>query len=106
METTAPGYLVRTEWNVRDSDGTVVFSLEPKVAGGSLATINYARSLGKPWIHISQEATPDPALELGRFIEGHQIVVLNVAGPRESGEPRIGAFVGAVLEGCLGRVDV
>jgi hypothetical protein len=33
----------RTEWNVRDSDGTVVFSLAPKLTGGSLKTVEFAR---------------------------------------------------------------
>ena len=43
----------RTEWNVRDSDGTVVFSLAPKLTGGSLKTVEFARKHNKPWIHVS-----------------------------------------------------
>jgi putative molybdenum carrier protein len=32
-ETPSSSYLQRTEWNVRDSDATVVFSIEPTLTG-------------------------------------------------------------------------
>jgi len=34
-ETPSASYLQRTEWNVRDSDGTVIFTMTAKLAGGS-----------------------------------------------------------------------
>ena len=34
-ESTSTSYLQRTEWNVRDSDGTVLFSVSPTLTGGS-----------------------------------------------------------------------
>jgi hypothetical protein len=33
-ETPLAAYLQRTEWNVRDSDATVLFSIEPNLTGG------------------------------------------------------------------------
>jgi hypothetical protein len=53
-ETPSEGYLQRTKWNVRDSDGTVVFTLAPEATGGSLKTIGFATKLGKPSIHIAR----------------------------------------------------
>ncbi len=34
-ETPGPDHAQRTEWNVRDSDGTVIFSIAPALTGGS-----------------------------------------------------------------------
>jgi hypothetical protein len=40
-ETPSAAYLQRTEWNVRDSDATVLFSIEPTLTGGSLKTMDF-----------------------------------------------------------------
>jgi len=37
-ETPTSDYAQRTEWNVRDSDATVLFSLAPELTGGSKKT--------------------------------------------------------------------
>src|SRR5215469_17702424 len=37
-ETPSEDYAQRTKWNVRDSDGTVIFSLKPQLIGGSELT--------------------------------------------------------------------
>jgi len=42
---------------------------------------------------------------LRQFIGQHEIRVLNVAGPRESGEPGVGEFVAGLLEDALGQAD-
>ena len=44
-------YPQRTEWNVRDSDGTVVFSIAPTLTGGSKQTVELAHKHGKPVLH-------------------------------------------------------
>ena len=98
-ETPSSGYVQRTEWNVRDSDGTVVFSIAPVLTGGSQKTIELAHKHHKPVIHISRDGGPaSPAQALLRFIQDNKIKVLNVAGPRSSKEPEVGAFVKEVLE--------
>lgn len=100
-ETAASGYLVRTEWNVRDSDGTAIFSLAARLGGGSMRTLEFAQRLGKPVIHLSR-ATCGPieqaAEELVAWAGRHQVRVLNVAGPRRSGEPEVGDYVREVLD--------
>ena len=102
-ETPSERYEERTEWNVRDSDGTVILTLSEALAGGSLATAKFARTLGKPWLHLSRRVDGARSAEaLRRFVADHAIRVLNVAGPRASGEPGIAAFVRETLDAALG----
>ena len=98
--------LQRTEWNVRDSDGTVVFTLASEVTGGSLRTIGFARKYKKPCLHLSQAGECglfSPAMELQQFVKEHGIKRLNVAGSRESKEPGIHDWVMRVLEDAFFR---
>lgn len=90
-ETPGANYLQRTEWNVRDSDGTVVFTLARRVGGGSLRTVQFAERHMMPCLHIARDAGGDAAPLLWDFIGRHGIRVLNVAGSRESKEPGVGA---------------
>ena len=43
-ETPSDSHIQRTEWNVRDSDATILFSIEPTLTGGSLLTMEFAGS--------------------------------------------------------------
>jgi hypothetical protein len=98
-ETPTDRYPQRTEWNVRDSDGTVVFSIKPVLTGGSRKTVDLARKHGKPVLHLWRDGGPAaPERELLHFIAANHIRVLNVAGPRASGEPTVAAFVQEVLD--------
>ena len=98
-ETPDSNYSQRTEWNVRDSDGTVVFSIEPVVTGGTKETAALAEQLHKPVLHLWRKGGPaSPELELWRFIRENRVRTLNVAGPRASTEPEVGAFVREVLQ--------
>jgi len=102
-ETSSPDYNERTEWNIRDSEGTVVFSIGVTLTGGSKQTVEFAQKRGKPVLHLSRHGGAEsPEMVLRRFIEEHDIKVLNVAGPRASMEPEVGAFVQEVLgKTCL-----
>ena len=51
-ETPSEEYLERIEWNVRDADATVVFTLAAKATGGSQKTISLAKKLKKPCLHL------------------------------------------------------
>jgi len=53
QETPSADYLQRTEWNVRDSDGTVIFTVMTRLTGGSKKTSNLARKHRKPCLHLS-----------------------------------------------------
>ncbi len=98
-ETPSSSFVQRTEWNVRDSDGTVVLSIAPILAGGSEKTLVFAHKHGKPVLHLARDGGPEaPEQALRRFIQDHGIKVLNVAGPRASEEPEVAAFVKEVLD--------
>ncbi|MCP4451447.1 MAG: hypothetical protein GY809_08300, partial [Planctomycetes bacterium] len=51
-ETPSDDYAVRTHWNVRDSDATVIVSLHRTLSGGTELTQMLAVALGKPWLHV------------------------------------------------------
>ena len=99
VETPSEAYVERTEWNVRDSDGTVILSVRETLTGGSKRTAELARQHGKPCLHLSRDACPaDAAERLRGFVRAYGIGVLNVAGPRASSEPHVGAFVTETLD--------
>jgi hypothetical protein len=101
METPAPDSAQRTEWNVRDADGTVILSLGKELSGGSKFTAEIARQLGKPCLHLSREADRSTAAtKLRDFIERHRLQCLNIAGPRASVEQQVGRFVTETLSAC------
>jgi hypothetical protein len=98
-ETPSESYSLRTEWNVRDSDGTAVFSVGRELRGGSLLNVDLAGRYNKPVIHLcAQDEGTNHAQELRAFIEEFGISVLNIAGPRESDEPEVYRFVSRVLD--------
>jgi len=101
-ETPEAEYSQRTEWNVRDGDATVVVSRAARLTGGSLFTMELAAAQRKPCLHLSGllEA-PENARQLRDFIRRNGVKILNVAGPRASGEPQVGAFVHAIFDELL-----
>ena len=99
-ETPSAGYPQRTEWNVRDSDGTVVFTFSNVPTGGSLKTINLCKKHRKPCLHISRSCY-DPAERIIKFVNENDIKVLNVAGSRESKDPGICEWVKQVIAGAF-----
>src|SRR5258707_2959416 len=103
-ETPSESYLQRTEWNVRDSDATILFSIEPTLTGGSLRMMEVARKRKKPHLHLCA-GNDTSADNLRAFFEYHEVKVLNVAGPRASTEPNVGQFVMALLDEVLGVPD-
>lgn len=90
----------RTEWNVRDSDGTLVLFAGP-LRGGTELTVQLAHRLGKPLLVVDLARGEDPA-ELARWITVLGIRTLNVAGPRESDSRGTYAAALALLRGVFG----
>ena len=58
------------------------------------------RQLGKPVVHI-EKGRHDAAQQLSRFVAVYDIKVLNVAGPRASGDPEIYDVVRGTLSYCV-----
>src|SRR5258705_6776774 len=98
VELSTSSYPARTRRNIEESDGTVIFSLNRRLSGGTKLTLDLANKLGKPVLHIydtrkERISNPDSLrLEiqaLTDFLRSNKIAVLNVAGPRESKEPGV-----------------
>lgn len=102
-ETPSRDYLQRTEWNVRDSDGTLVFSGTVKATGGTLRTVQFARDHAKPVLVINPGLDPVAAgAQVAEWVRRHGIRRLNVAGTRASKSPGIGKFTQTVLIHAFG----
>ena len=95
----------RTEWNVRDSDGTLIVSLAKRLVGGTRLTEVLAERLAKPHL-VPAKTDGDLSAQveaLRRFIAENGIQVLNIAGPRASGEPSVGEYVRSLLNATIGQ---
>lgn len=82
VETPAPSPTQRTEWNVRDADGTLILTWGPPL-GGTFRTAAVAKRMKKPvmTLDMTQKPTVESVVE---WITKNNIKVLNVAGPRAS----------------------
>lgn len=76
----------RTEWNVRDSDATLLLSPIPPTGGTGL-TLELAREHGKP--HLLLDPAADPPAAARDWLAAVRPARLNVAGPRESEAPGV-----------------
>lgn len=97
-ETPSSAYLQRTEWNVRDSDATLIFTMTDRLDGGSKRTAEFAEKLHRPWLHFRPGVHPK---FIARFLQRHGVTRLNVAGKRESSAPGIGQFVSDALSAAM-----
>ena len=86
-ETPSKDYTQRTEWNVRDSDGTLILTIGP-LSGGTRLTKLKADELGKPCLVVKVDETIDVVSAVD-WLRKHAIRMLNVAGPRGSLQPTI-----------------
>ena len=98
-ETPSAYYAVRTRWNVRDSDATLIL-VRGAPHGGTALTLECARALGRPHRIVDLGGDPDAAGVRAWLIE-QKVRVLNVAGPRESQSPGIGVLARGFLEQVL-----
>lgn len=106
-ETEAAEYGVRTEWNVRDSDATLIITYgEP--TGGTAYTIAMCRVHKKPHLVIDCHCEPacggrsNPVDKISSWLAQNKFQVLNIAGPRESNFPGIYKIVKELLIETLG----
>ena len=86
-ETSEIDHTVRTEYNVRDSDATLMV-FRGKLHGGTAYAIEMAKHLNKPAMAINLDLDVDEQ-ELVHWILENNIKVLNVGGQRETKNPGI-----------------
>jgi Circularly permutated YpsA SLOG family len=95
-ETPDASYERRTEWNVRDSDATLLLVLPgAHPTGGTALTLDLARQHGRPHLLAGTDEAPAVRAWLSGLPDG---TVLNVAGPGETTAPGIRAAVLALLD--------
>jgi hypothetical protein len=87
VETPSVDYAVRTEWNVRDSEGTLIL-YRGEIHGGTALTREFAVQYGKPFFCSELRMDSNTEQVVG-WIRRKSIQTLNVAGPRESSNPGI-----------------
>ena len=97
-------YAVRTRWNVRDSDATLLLT-KGEPTGGSAMTAQMATKMGRPLLHID-------LLRLSKEQAAHRILdwllqekpgTLNVAGSRESISPGLARDTREILTMALSK---
>ncbi|HKG23815.1 MAG TPA: putative molybdenum carrier protein [Blastocatellia bacterium] len=88
----------RTEWNVRDSDATLILQPGPNARAdpGTDWTQRCARRYGRPLL-ICDPADPTSPDTIKRWLRAFSIRTLNVAGPGERAVPGIGDQAHALL---------
>ena len=100
-------YPPRTEKNVVDSDGTVIFTYG-KPDGGSRLTIDFAKKHGKPCLAVDATRPHDEIVaRVVRWIRRRlppDGAVLNVAGSRRSKAPGIHMAVKRAMRDVLARL--
>lgn len=94
-------YSERTRLNIMDSCGTAIFSTNPVLSGGTFLTAQLTKACAKPLLHLLA-GDAAPARRLQAFVHDHAVHILNVAGPRASGEPSVYDFVMKVLKEAFG----
>ncbi len=77
----------RTEWNVRDTDATLIIA-QGKLTGGAALTQRLATSLPRPCL-IIDPAEATSAATVRAWLNEPTVRTLNVAGPRASTDPDI-----------------
>jgi hypothetical protein len=103
----APGVArsLRTEWNVRDSDATLVLRPDPAPGDdpGTEWALRCAARRGRP-VLVCDPRAPGAAARVARWILSLRVATLHVAGPAESACQGIGALAERVLARAFGAV--
>ncbi|WP_090458223.1 putative molybdenum carrier protein [Nitrosospira sp. Nsp1] len=82
-ETQQRNYRQRTQWNVRDSDATLIITPAAELTGGSLLTQEWAQKINRPCLHVYRCNEWREWIRI--FFGTNSTSILNVAGPRSSG---------------------
>ena len=102
-ETDSADYAQRTEWNVRDSDGTMILTFGTP-SGGTALTAALAKRLHKPCMLIDLDEFPVQA-SVVEWLRVNRISVLNVAGPRDDAGLRVYTRACEFLRQLFGGIE-
>lgn len=94
----------RTEWNVRDSDGTLVIRWSGCSARtGAEWTIECAGRYGRPLL-VCDLDDPEAKEKIVQWLPANALAILNVAGSSEKSAPGIGERAYALLRAALAKL--
>ncbi|MDR4460181.1 MAG: putative molybdenum carrier protein [Nitrospirales bacterium] len=99
VETDSDDPNIRTEYNVRDSDATLLIT-RGAPTGGSAVTVEVAMRLGKPILHVDLicKSVEQVIPWVCQWLQDLEPVTLNVAGSRASEDREIYQDTNAVLK--------
>ncbi|WNM57719.1 putative molybdenum carrier protein [Candidatus Nitrospira allomarina] len=102
VETESEDPNIRTEYNVRDSDATILIT-RGAPTGGSGFTFKVAMRLGKPVFHVDliRESIDQVVPQVCRWLQDLHPAVLNVAGSRASEDHDINNLTKVLLEKAI-----
>lgn len=113
-ETSTPIYPVRTRYNIKDSDATLIFSAN-LYSKGTLLTLKLCNELHKPYLCILvkpeiiniQNPKQEKAIcyKIIKWINFTKPEILNIAGSRESHCPGLSNYVKHILSLILEKKD-
>lgn len=98
-ETPSADTAERTEWNVRDSDATLILN-RGTLDGGTALTRELAAAYGRPVLVVAVDASA-AVRRVRRWLAEERPRVLNVAGPSEGKRPGIYGQAYAMMEALL-----
>lgn len=98
-------YRVRTVYNARDSDGTILFDRKNGSPGSALTTLA-AREYDKPVLEFAEFEDECAVKRAVDWITENDIKILNVAGNRDADSDAICAFLVQVFEQVLGTPKI
>lgn len=101
-ETAEMDHTIRTEHNVRDSDGTLML-YRGSLQGGTAYAVLMARHLNRPVLAVNLDDSFDVDA-VAAWIRNNRIRVLHVGGQRESSCPGIYQAAKRTLEALLDRL--
>jgi hypothetical protein len=96
----------RTEWNVKESDGTLIISSLP-LRGGTAYTHQVAQILKKPWLVADwHQSISTNTSTIINWLNKENIKVLNIAGPRKSEEQQAYKHTSALLNNVFHQLGL
>lgn len=108
MQEHESGYALRTEANVRDSDGTIRFASNFK-SPGERCTLKAIKWFKRPYIDVNI-VNPRPWHEVILWISENRIETLNIAGNSEYSSPGIDIvvyeYLSNLLPHCLSEASI
>jgi DNA-binding transcriptional MerR regulator len=96
LEMSKGGDTENLEKNVLDADGSIIFSYG-RLSPNAIDTLNFAKALKKPWLHIDLETEKNPSPILRKWLNKFEVKVLNVAGKSASKVPGLQKSVNDII---------